>query len=139
MATGDWLMWLNADDYLLPGALDGFESLPRVTQMPTLSMATASLLMSKGESCAEKLNFLLILACCFLRLLYPLHCHFLSSAHFRQRLLNPEYRVVMDFEYFVRLARNCYRFNTCPMLSRAFVGMNQTLARRSSSFETKSD
>ncbi len=111
-AAGDWLAWLNADDYYLPGA---FEAVAQyASQDPAVDVIhgycifvdrDGSFLRAKVE---HPFDF---------RILLHYGCYIPSTATFFRRrviddgcLLDTGYRVCMDFDYFVRLAGRGYRF-----------------------------
>jgi len=111
-ASGDWVMWLNTDDYLLPGALQKVaafaESNPAVDVIygdVEFVDAGKQLIRHKREHRFD-FNTLLFYG-----------CYIQSTATFIRRrvieagqLLDIDYRVCMDFEYYVRLARLGYKF-----------------------------
>lgn len=112
-ATGDWLMWLNADDYLLP------ETLAKV-QAHALSQPTAEIIygecffvdeqkrvMRRRREGPFDLNMLLFYG-----------CYIPSTSAFYRRsllqsgfLLDPSFKVCMDFDYYMRLALAGKRFS----------------------------
>jgi glycosyltransferase involved in cell wall biosynthesis len=118
-ATGDWVMWLNTDDYLLPGALARLAAF--AGQHPEADLiygntdfvdATGKLLRHKREH-AFYFNILLYYiqsTATFIRR------RVLEAGHF----LNVDYRVCMDFEYYVRLSRLGYCFAHLPVSLAAF-------------------
>ena len=112
-ATGDLVGWLNADDYYLPG---GLAAIARAAQEhPEADIiygdcvfvdADGRLVRSKVEHAFDR------------SVLMYFGCYIPStSTFFRRRivesglLLDRDYRVCMDFEYFARLA--CAGFNFC--------------------------
>lgn len=111
-AAGDWVGWLNADDYYLPGA---FESVVQyASQNPAVDIIhgycifvdhDGLFLRAKVE---HEFDF---------RILLHYGCYIPSTATFFRRrviddgcLLDPDFHVCMDFDYFVRLAGRGYRF-----------------------------
>lgn len=121
-ATGDWVMWLNTDDYLLPGAL------ARVAEFaeknPTADFiygdvyfvdATKKLLRVKREHRFD-FNVLLFYGCYIQSTATFLRQKIIKAGH----LLDVDYRVVMDFEYYVRLARLGYNIQYVPGALAAF-------------------
>jgi GT2 family glycosyltransferase len=121
-ATGDWLMWLNADDYLLPDALEkvGHYALAH----PTADVIYGDCLFvdEAGRTLREKregdfdFNMLLFYG-----------CYIPSTATFFRRdlidrglLLDPQFMNCMDTDYFLRLALAGARFGHLPELLAAF-------------------
>ncbi len=121
-ATGDWLMWLNADDYLLPGALEKVRDY--VSAHPSADVIYGDCLFvdETGRTLREKregsfdFNMLLFYG-----------CYIPSTATFFRRdligrglLLDPQFRNCMDTDYFLRLALAGARFGHLPELLAAF-------------------
>jgi glycosyltransferase involved in cell wall biosynthesis len=115
-ATGDWLMWLNTDDYLLPGALAKVAAC--AAQTPDADVIYGDCLFVDREKHLirrkrdHRFDFGVLL-------FYG--CYIQSTATFLRRriitaghLLDVNYRVCMDFEYYVRLAMQGYRFRHLP-------------------------
>jgi len=122
LATGDLVGWLNADDYYLPGAL---EAIARAAeQHPEADVIHGDcifvdpdgrILRSKVEHDFDS------------QVLLYFGCYIPStSTFFRRRLiergllLDCDYRVAMDFEFFARLARLECRFHYVPRFIAAF-------------------
>jgi glycosyltransferase involved in cell wall biosynthesis len=115
-AKGDWLMWLNADDYLMPGTLSKVAQF--ATQHPEADVIYGDVafvredrgvLRDKREP-VFSFNMLLLYGC-----FIPS-----TSTFYRRRvvdegfLLDPQYKVCMDFEYYLRLAHAGFRFVNLP-------------------------
>jgi len=115
-AQGDWLMWLNADDYLLPGTLSKVAQF--AAQHPDADVVYGdlfyvredrSVLRAKREP-VFSFNMLLLYGC-----FVPS-----TSTFYRRRvvdkgfLLDAQYKVCMDYEYYVRLAHAGFRFINLP-------------------------
>ena len=121
-ATGDWVMWLNTDDYLLPGALARVAAFAREHPVADVIYgdvdfvgADKRLLRHKRE---HRFDFNVLL-------FYG--CYIQSTATFIQRrviqaghLLDVDYRVCMDYDYYVRLARAGFTFQHLPGPLAAF-------------------
>ncbi len=121
-ATGDWVMWLNTDDYLLPGALAKVAA--RAEQQPAADFiygdvhfvdAAGKLLRVKREHRFD-FNVLLYYGCYIQSTATFLRRKIITAGH----LLDVNYRVTMDFEYYVRLARLGYRIEYLPQPLAAF-------------------
>jgi glycosyltransferase involved in cell wall biosynthesis len=111
-AIGDWVMWLNTDDYLLPGALAQVRDF--VTAKPQADIIygdclfvdeNKQLIRRRHEHGFDFNEFLFY------------GCYIPSTATFIRRqvitaghLVDTDYKVCMDFEYYARLARLGYRF-----------------------------
>lgn len=121
-ATGDLLGWLNADDYYLPG---GLEAIARAAEEhPEADViygdcifvdGCGRVVRSKVEHAFDR------------QVLQYFGCYIPStSTFFRRRLiergllLDCEYRVAMDFEYFARLSRQGCSFRYLPQFIAAF-------------------
>lgn len=121
-ATGDLVGWLNADDYYLPG---GLAAIARAAQEhPEADViygdcvfvdAVGKLVRSKVEHDFDR------------AVLLYFGCYIPStSTFFRRRvidsgrLLDCDYRVCMDFEYFARLANAGLKFHYLPRFIAAF-------------------
>jgi GT2 family glycosyltransferase len=121
-ATGDWLMWLNADDYLLPSALERVRR--HALERPAANVIYGDCLFvdEAGQTLREKregpFNFNMLL-------FYG--CYIPSTATFFRRdlidrglLLDPQFKNCMDTDYFLRLALAGARFEHLPELLAAF-------------------
>jgi glycosyltransferase involved in cell wall biosynthesis len=121
-ATGDWLMWLNADDYLLPGALEKVRDYALTHPAADVIYGDCLFVDEAGRTLREKregsfdFNMLLFYG-----------CYIPSTATFFRRdlidrglLLDPQFRNCMDTDYFLRLALAGARFGHLPELLAAF-------------------
>jgi glycosyltransferase involved in cell wall biosynthesis len=121
-ATGDWLMWLNADDYLLPGALAKVRTYALAHPAADVIYGDCLFVDEAGRTLREKregsfdFNMLLFYG-----------CYIPSTATFFRRdlidrglLLDPQFRNCMDTDYFLRLALAGARFEHIPELLAAF-------------------
>lgn len=121
-ASGRWLMWLNADDYLLPGTLERVRRY--ALEKPTANVIYGDCLFvdEAGRTLREKregsFNFNMLL-------FYG--CYIPSTATFFRRdltdrglLLDPQFKNCMDTDYFLRLALSGARFEHLPELLAAF-------------------
>jgi glycosyltransferase involved in cell wall biosynthesis len=121
-ATGDWVMWLNTDDYLLPGALRHIADFSLrnphadVVYGDTEFVDVDRRLIQRRREHDFNYNVLVYYG-----------CYIQSTATFIRRgiinagyLLDTNYRVCMDYEYYVRLARSGFRFAHTPKALAAF-------------------
>jgi len=121
-ATGDWVMWLNADDRLKPGALAAL--------LPRLRESRADLVYGDFDFVAEDGTFLR-------RVKLPgwspfvhvhHHCYIGSTAAFYRRAtvlaaghrLREDFRYVMDGEFYARLHAAGLRFERVPLALAEF-------------------
>jgi len=121
-ATGDLVMWLNSDDYLLPDALQKVAAFAADHPDANVIYGATHFVDERRTlirpKCEHQFDFNVLL-------FYG--CYIQSTATFIRRqvieaghLLNIEYRVCMDFEYYVRLARRGFRFQYLPQPLAAF-------------------
>jgi len=122
LATGDLMGWLNADDYYLPG---GLEAIARAAQdHPEADVIYGDCIFvdSRGKIVRSKVEHDFDPA-----ILMYFGCYIPSTSTFMRRrvidsglLLNCDYRVCMDFEYFARLAHAGGKFHYVPRFIAAF-------------------
>jgi len=121
-AGGDLVGWLNADDYYLPGGLSAIAR--AAAEHPEADVfygdcvfvdGRGSLVRSKAEHDFDH------------DILFYFGCYIPSTATFFRRrviergyLLDCDFRVCMDFEYFVRLACAGFQFHYVPQFIAAF-------------------
>ena len=121
-ATGDWVMWLNTDDYLLPGALSRVAEF--VLNQPAADVIYGEcLFVNESRQLIRRKRDQPFDG----RILLYYGCYISSTSTFLNRriiaagqLLDPAYRVCMDFEYYVRLWRAGYRFEYLPAALAGF-------------------
>jgi glycosyltransferase involved in cell wall biosynthesis len=121
-ATGDWVMWLNADDYLLSDALSGVMRFAREN-------SNLEVVYGDCEFVDEQKRLLRIKRepdFDFWMLLF-FGCYIPSTATFLRRtiveadnLLDDSLKVCMDYEYYLRLAEKGFRFGHLPSVLAAF-------------------
>jgi glycosyltransferase involved in cell wall biosynthesis len=121
-ASGDLVGWLNADDYYLPG---GLEAIARAAQQhPEADVIHGDCVFvdSSGRIVRSKVEHDFDRA-----ILLYFGCYIPSTATFFRRrviesglLLDCDYRVCMDFEYFARLAHAGFKFHYVPHFIAAF-------------------
>ncbi|MCO5052607.1 MAG: glycosyltransferase [Verrucomicrobiae bacterium] len=121
-ATGDWVMWLNTDDYLLPGALAKVAAV--ANRHPTADIIYGDCLFvdQARQPIRRKRDHRFHFG---VLLFYG--CYIASTSTFLKRriitdgqLLDLDYKVCMDFEYYVRLALAGYRFEYLPEVLAEF-------------------
>jgi glycosyltransferase involved in cell wall biosynthesis len=121
-ASGDLVGWLNADDYYLPG---GLEAIARAAQHhPEADVIHGDCVFvdSSGRIVRSKVEHDFDRA-----ILLYFGCYIPSTATFFRRrviesglLLDCDYGVCMDFEYFARLAHAGFKFHYVPHFIAAF-------------------
>lgn len=131
MATGDIVGWLNADEYYLPGAFHTIANAHAHNPGVDVFYSDGIFIDEQGRLCGTKpahrfdFNILLYYGC------FVLTANtFFKRAIFDEGLfVDVDYKVVMDFEYFVRLAIAGKAFSYIPAMIGAFrwTGANASL------------
>jgi len=122
MSTGDLVGWLNADEYYLPGALHAVAEFAAAHPGADVIYGDSIDVDEEGRvrRCTTAHSFvypLLLYYGCFIQT----DATFFRRTLFEQRLLlDIDYRIVMDYEYFVRLARSNKRFHYIKRFLGAF-------------------
>ena len=120
-ATGDWVMWLNCDDYLLPQALAKVTAF--ITAHPNRDVVHGDCIYvtedktpirRKYDTPVDEWDFLFV-GCCIPSTSTFYRKEIIAKGH----LLDVTYRNCMDWEYYLRLTRLGYRFG---YLSEALAG-----------------
>ena len=121
-ADGDLVGWLNADDYYLPGGLAAISKAAQEHPEADVIYGDCVFVDGNGKIVRSKVEHefdrsVLMFFGCYIPS---------TSTFFRRRvidsgqLLDCDYRVCMDFEYFARLARQGFAFHYVPRLIAAF-------------------
>ena len=106
MATGDLVGWLNADEYYLPGALESVARTAATSPQADIFYGDCLFVDASGHlqraKTAHAFDY---------RMLLYYGCFIVTATTFfrrglvqQNRMLDTDYRVVMDFEFFVRSA-----------------------------------
>jgi glycosyltransferase involved in cell wall biosynthesis len=112
-ATGDWVMWLNTDDYLLPDALTKVAEFIRKNPKADIVYGDSVFVKENKEIIRRKrehefsANVLLFYGCYIQSTTTFLRRSIISGGH----MLDLNYRICMDYEYYMRLHRLGYRYN----------------------------
>jgi glycosyltransferase involved in cell wall biosynthesis len=115
-ATGDWLMWLNCDDYLLPGALG--KVVDFIHRHPDADVVHGdcnfiqedkTLIRRKYDTPVDEWD-LLFVGCCIPSTSTFYRRSIIEANH----LLDINFKNCMDMEYYLRLTRLGYRFEYLP-------------------------
>lgn len=111
-ATGDWLMWLNCDDYLLPGVLAKVAAF--IKARPDADVVHGDCVFIQEDKTPIRRKYdtpvdewdLLFVGCCIPSTSTFYRKKIVDEGH----LLDVNYRNSMDLEYYLRLLRLGYRF-----------------------------
>ncbi len=121
-AAGDLVGWLNADDYYLPGGLQAIARAAREHPEADVIYGDCVFVDCAGKMVRSKVEHDFDRSV----LLY-FGCYIPSTATFFRRriidsgwLLDCDYQVCMDFEYFARLAHAGFKFCYVPHFVAAF-------------------
>ncbi len=122
-ATGDIVAWLNADERYLPGKLALVAA--AFAKHPSADFVYGEPLFVRADGTpiriryAHRFSKFVLYGCC---------CYIASCASFWRRrvlddghYLDPSYKVIMDGEYYCRLAKAGYRFRFLPATIAAFT------------------
>jgi glycosyltransferase involved in cell wall biosynthesis len=121
-ATGDLVGWLNADDYYLPGGLDAMARAAQAHPEADVIYGDCVFVDGEGKIVRSKVEHAFDRS-----ILLYFGCYIPSTTTFFRRriidsglLLDCDYRVCMDFEYFARLAHAGFNFCYVPHFIAAF-------------------
>lgn len=121
-ASGDWVMWLNCDDYLLPGALEKVATF--IAANPNADIVHGdcfyvnedkSPIRRKLDTPVDEWDFLFV-GCC----IPSTSTFYRKEIIAKGQLLDVNYRNCMDWEYYLRLCRSGYQFAYLPDPIAAF-------------------
>lgn len=121
-ATGDLVGWLNADDYYLPGGLEAIAAAAERHPEADIIYGDCVFVDARGNIVRSKVehefdrNVLMHFGCYIPSTSTFFRRRLIDSGH----LLNCDYRVCMDFEYFARLAHAGFKFHYVPRFIAAF-------------------
>jgi glycosyltransferase involved in cell wall biosynthesis len=121
-AAGDWVMWLNTDDYLLPGTLQCVAKFAEQHPEADVIYGDVEFVNGAKELIRHRrehrfdFNVLLFYGCYIQSTATFIRRRVIEAGH----LLDVDYRVCMDFEYYVRLARLGFKFAHLPEPLAAF-------------------
>lgn len=121
-ATGNWLMWLNCDDYLLPGALAKVASFIHDHPDADIIHADCAFIDEAGNLLRRKYDtpvdeWDLLFVGCIIPSTSAFYRHEIIAAG---HLLDLNYKNAMDLEYYLRLMRHGYHFAYLPDLLAHF-------------------
>jgi glycosyltransferase involved in cell wall biosynthesis len=115
-ATGDWMMWLNSDDSLRPGALKKVREF--IEQRPKADVVYGECIFmaedGTGQVWKKQHRFspgVLVFSGCYI----PSTSCFYHRRVFQKGVwLDPSFKVCMDFDFYVRLMEAGFRFEFIP-------------------------
>jgi glycosyltransferase involved in cell wall biosynthesis len=118
LARGDWVMWLNADDRLKPGALAEVARCAARHRKADVIYGSFDFVDAGGRL----LRRMRLLPFCWFVLVHY-GCYVPSTAAFYRKAtvldqgfrLDKRFRIVMDEEFYARLAQNGKRFHYLPV------------------------
>lgn len=121
-ATGDWVMWLNTDDFLLPGALEKVANHAEAHPEADVIYGECMYVDEQGRTIRRRTdhrfdrNILLFYGCYI-----QSTCTFLSRKIIQAgHLLDVRFKNCMDFDYYLRLSLAGYTFSFMPQALAAF-------------------
>jgi glycosyltransferase involved in cell wall biosynthesis len=131
-ATGDWVMWLNCDDYLLPGALAKVAE--HIRTHPEADIVHGDCIYVKEDKTPirRKLDTpvdewdLLFVGCCIPSTSTFYRRGIIDAGH----LLDLRFRNCMDWEYYLRLIRLGYQYSYLPEALAGFRWHDESTTRK---------
>ena len=115
-ATGDWVMWLNSDDYLRPGALKQVNEF--IAKQPAVDVVYGECIFvaedGKEQVWKKQHRFspsVLVFCGCYIP---STSCFYNRRVFERGVWLDPSFKVCMDFDFYVRLMEAGFRFGFIP-------------------------
>lgn len=121
-ANGEWLMWLNCDDFLAPGALAKVAEFIRKNPDADIVHGDCEYITEDKTSIRRKYDTpvdqwdLLFVGCVIPSTSTFYRREIINAGH----LLDVSYKNCMDWEFYLRLLRSGYRFAYIPELIAAF-------------------
>jgi glycosyltransferase involved in cell wall biosynthesis len=115
-ATGDWMMWLNSDDLLRPGALKRVEEFIAAHSKADVVYGECVFIAEDGTEQVWKKQHrfsgsVLVFCGCYI----PSTSCFYHRRVFEQGVwLDPSFKVCMDFDFYVRIMEAGFRFEFIP-------------------------
>jgi glycosyltransferase involved in cell wall biosynthesis len=131
-ATGDWLMWLNCDDYLLPGALEKVAECIR--RHPEADIVHGDCIYVREDQTPIRRKYdtpvdewdLLFVGCCIPSTSTFYRRDIIDAGH----LLDLRFRNCMDWEYYLRLIRLGYRYHYLPEALAGFRWYDESTTKK---------
>jgi glycosyltransferase involved in cell wall biosynthesis len=131
-ATGDWVMWLNCDDYLLPSVLEKVATYIR--EHPEADIVHGDCIYVKEDKTPIRRKYdtkvdewdLLFVGCVIPSTSTFYRREIIDAGH----LLDVGYKNCMDWEYFLRLIRLSYRFGYIPEALAGFRWYDESTTQK---------
>lgn len=132
-AKGKWLMWLNADDRMLPGALKGVKEHSETHPEADVIYGCWNFMDAAGNYQRTMTIFP------YVRSMMPNHgCYIASTSTYFRRdttiaegfLLDIDFRVLMDGEYYCRLSYAGKKFSYLPRVLADFRLHDESISQR---------
>lgn len=131
-ATGDWVMWLNCDDYLLPGALAVVADF--IKDNPAADVVHGDCIYVNEDKTTIRRKYdtpvdewdLLFVGCCIPSTSSFYRRGIIDAGHF----LDVDYRNCMDWDFYLRLMRLGYRFGYLPCALACFRWHEESTTRK---------
>ena len=132
-AQGKWVMWLNADDLLLPGALAEVKRFAEQKEDADVIFGGWNFIDRDGEFIRRMTLFPFRPA-----ILYNHGCYLGSTSTYYKRettisegyILNENFKCVMDGEYFSRLSKAGKKFDYLPCVLANFRVHDESISRK---------
>ena len=123
LATGDVICWLNTDEWYENGALAKISNFFTMNPDIDVVFGDCDFMDSNGELVKRKREFfysesMLVFYGCFIPSCATFICRRVIDEGV---MLNPEYKVTMDFDWYVRIAKAGYRFAHLPVTLASFI------------------
>jgi GT2 family glycosyltransferase len=131
-ATGDWVMWLNCDDYLLPGALAKVAKFIETHPNTDVVHGDCIYVNEDKTPIRRKLDTsvdewdLLFVGCCIPSTSTVYRREIIDAGH----LLDLRFRNCMDWEYYLRLIRLGYRYGYLPEALAGFRWYDESTTKK---------
>ncbi len=131
-ANGNWVMWLNCDDYLLPGALAKVAKF--IQSHPQADVVHGDCIYVKEDKTPIRRKYdtpvdewdLLFVGCCIPSTSSLYRREIIDAGH----LLDVNYRNCMDWEFYLRLMRLGYHFGYLPEALACFRWHEDSTTRK---------
>jgi glycosyltransferase involved in cell wall biosynthesis len=131
-ASGDWLMWLNCDDYLLPRALEKVAE--HILKHPEADIVHGDCVYVNEDKTPIRRKYdtpldewdLLFVGCCIPSTSTFYRRGIIDAGH----LLDLRFRNCMDWEYYLRLIRLGYRYTYIPQALAGFRWYDESTTKK---------
>lgn len=115
-ATGDWMMWLNSDDYLRPGALKKVQEFIESRPDTDVVYGECVFIAEDGTEQVWKKQHrfspsVLVFCGCYIP---STSCFYHRRVFEKGVWLDPSFKVCMDFDFYVRIMEAGFRFEFMP-------------------------